>query len=430
MWSEFEKQSESLQKSHRMKKLLFFIFLLSLPVKSQIITIPDANFKASLLLASPSSYIAQNIDGDWVAIDTNNNYEIEIDEALAIYELGVTSNYPINNLVGLEYFVNLTDFGTTYQPSLTSINVSTLTNLKVLSITYSGLTQLDVSGLSQLEIIIGYGNQLSTVTFNNNTALRGLSLNSNLLTSLNIRNLESLEYLTCSDNLLQNLQVSGLQYLQDLTCNNNQLQSLLLNDLPQLAYLQCSNNQITALNFDNFPVLNMVICHYNQLTTLDFSSCPLLYLMGCSHNNLTSINIKNGLAQFYYDPSSLSWGGNPNLTHICADADEIPPIQNFLYACQMPQPVTITSTCGLATSAFENTASIIFFPNPSEGVFTIMNLEKDGSLEIYDFLGKKIQEQKASNNQVVTLQSVGKGLYFAKILSGNKIYKTEKIVVE
>lgn len=73
--------------------------------------------------------------------------------------------------------------------------------------------------------------------------------------------------------------------------------------------------------------------------------------------------------------------------------------------------------------------NLSIFPNPNNGTFSISNLEKEGFIEIYDILGKKVHEQSINNNQVVNIQTVSKGIYFAKIKSGDNIYKTEKIIV-
>ncbi len=70
------------------------------------------------------------------------------------------------------------------------------------------------------------------------------------------------------------------------------------------------------------------------------------------------------------------------------------------------------------------------YPNPNNGTFTISNLEKESYLEIYDVLGKKVHEQSVSNNQVIALGNVSKGIYFAKIKSSDIVYNTEKIIVE
>ena len=74
------------------------------------------------------------------------------------------------------------------------------------------------------------------------------------------------------------------------------------------------------------------------------------------------------------------------------------------------------------------TTNFEVFPNPSNGIFTIQNTfdQKDFSVEIYDILGKKIMQQKDSNE--IDLSSSPKGIYLLKIREGNEIY-TKKIIV-
>lgn len=79
-------------------------------------------------------------------------------------------------------------------------------------------------------------------------------------------------------------------------------------------------------------------------------------------------------------------------------------------------------------SHFQNNLSIS--PNPNNGIFTISDLETAGKLEIYDVLGKKMHEQSINNNESINLETASKGIYFAKIIAGNNVYKTEKIIVE
>lgn len=438
-----------------MKNLLFF--LISITSYSQVINFTDANLKAYLVTVNnitvPDSYgynTAQNSENEYIKIDANNNGEIEVDEALAVYTLYLDPLSVVNDLTGLENFVNLRGlgisnitsidlsplinliwFGSDYaNPVLTSVNFGELSNLETISIRSSQVTTLDFSGLTSLTSVNCTDNQLTNVIFSENNALEILGLDNNFLTELNVRSLESLTQLICNNNLLQNLYVNGLQNLYNLRCENNQLSSLLLDDLPQLQTLYCSGNQFAALNFDSLPMLKSLRCSYNQLTSLDFSNNPLFSRLGCRSNNLTSINIKNGFNQFYSTLDEWKWNNNPNLASICADASEIPPIQDFLYACQIGQAVAITSNCGLATSGFENTENISILPNPNNGIFTISNLEKESFIEIYDVLGKKVHEQIINNNQLISMEKVSKGIYFAKIKSDDKVYKTEKIIVE
>ena len=52
--------------------LLYFL-MLSLGINAQNISIPDANFKAMLMLSSPTNYVAKDLNGNWVKIDANND---------------------------------------------------------------------------------------------------------------------------------------------------------------------------------------------------------------------------------------------------------------------------------------------------------------------------------------------------------------------
>jgi len=63
-----------------MKTKLFSLFFLlcSLFSFGQIVNIPDANFKAKLLEASPSNTIAKDLAGNYFKIDANGNGEIEV----------------------------------------------------------------------------------------------------------------------------------------------------------------------------------------------------------------------------------------------------------------------------------------------------------------------------------------------------------------
>jgi hypothetical protein len=72
-----------------MKKYLYLLLLLSGFSYAQIVTIPDANFKAKLLEASPTNVIAYN-NGGYIKIDVNNDGEIQQSEAL--------------NVTGFKYF--------------------------------------------------------------------------------------------------------------------------------------------------------------------------------------------------------------------------------------------------------------------------------------------------------------------------------------
>src|SRR5690606_18305844 len=88
------------------RKILLFVLLLTTIVNAQNVSVPDANFKAKLLEADVTNSIALNSAGISIKIDTDNNGEIDTNEALAVYQLKV-SNSAILNLTGISSFVNL-----------------------------------------------------------------------------------------------------------------------------------------------------------------------------------------------------------------------------------------------------------------------------------------------------------------------------------
>lgn len=121
-----------------MKKLYTLLFLVyGFIANAQIVNIPDANFKAKLLQASPSIQIAKSTAGLWIKVDANNDGEIQITEATQVAALYVNFS-SISSLTGIESF----------------------TNLKVLSCYNNTIATLDVSMLPLLQELYCFNNSL------------------------------------------------------------------------------------------------------------------------------------------------------------------------------------------------------------------------------------------------------------------------------
>ena len=89
-----------------MKKLFYILLLITGITNAQIVNIPDANFKAKLLSASPSNTVAVNLTGNYSKIDLNSNGEIESTEANQIkkfigVQLQAAGYYPSLTLLEL-----------------------------------------------------------------------------------------------------------------------------------------------------------------------------------------------------------------------------------------------------------------------------------------------------------------------------------------
>jgi hypothetical protein len=195
-----------------MKKYYFLsiAFLVCFVATAQTVTIPDPIFKAKLLAASPSNYVAKNIDGAYVAVDANADGEIQILEAAQIRDLS------LNNAAESPESEKIADLA----------GIASFTNLRNLSCSYNKLTSLDVSMLTLNYLSCSY-NLLTAVSLHSNQ-MTSLHLGHNNLTQIDMSQMTSIEWFNCSYNQLSSLDLSEMSHVDLLGCNNNQLTSLLL----------------------------------------------------------------------------------------------------------------------------------------------------------------------------------------------------------
>jgi uncharacterized repeat protein (TIGR01451 family) len=326
---------------------LALVLLCAFVGKAQIINFPDAAFKAKLLEADATNTIASTqtpeyglINGSgnytwfsssYTKIDTNNDGEIQVSEALAIKYLDVSGLYNlpgiIANLTGVESFTNLLALKCNLN-IITTLNVSGLTNLQGLECRFNHISNLDMSGLTNLKRINCSSNQLPSLNVSGLTNLKNLWCGSNQLPSLNVSGLTNLEILWCNNNLLPNLNVIGLTNLKELNCENNQLPSLNVSSLINIQYLYCSNNQLPSLNVSGLTNLQTLWCGYNQLPTLDLSGLTNLQSISCDYNQLPTLDL-SGLTNLQYISCSynqltdLDVSGFMNLQNLVCSNNQI-----------------------------------------------------------------------------------------------------------
>lgn len=353
-----------------MKKSYFLLIALCFltTVKSQIISIPDVNFKEQLLKSDGVySEIGYNSRFNPIKIDANSNGEIEVSEALNIYGLTLESYSDISDLTGIEYFTNLF-FLNCNNNKLTSLNLNNLLNLNYLRCNGNLLTSLDVRSLKNLYLLNCTDNQLTSLKIEGLSQLNELECYRNKLTTLNLTGLTNLTKFQCSDNQINELYLSELTSLQSLLCAGNKLTSLNLNGLALLEYLVCDNNLLTSLNVSGFSNLRSLSCSSNLLTSFNISNSPNISYLECGYNQLNSI-IKSGFYKFIrFDCSNnllstldlsddiygdnranynldnnqltsiilkngratgVTFANNPKLKYICADEEEVVFITNL-----------------------------------------------------------------------------------------------------
>jgi uncharacterized repeat protein (TIGR01451 family) len=363
-----------------MRTLYVFIlvFFIGFCAQSQIINIPDANFKAKLLAANSSNHIAV---GTWptgyTGIDTNGNGEIEVSEAAVITQLNV-ENSAIVAMTGISGFTQLT-----------------LLNCK-----NNNINALDLNGLTQLWNIDCSNNALTALNVNTLVSLTTLDCSHNQLASLNAEQISNkFTRLVCSYNNLTSLMVPNFFGFEDqgvqemrLDCSHNQLTQVTFDysaGSEDFSSLDLSYNNFTDLTLSNMWVyFNGINVSNNPFNNLTFSNVGISsgepdgqggfslnntsliqitslprgeYVMSISNSpNLISIDMKNGNPNVFYDiqyigddeiyvPYGVTLENNPSLAMICCDTNEVG------YVATLVPGVAVTEYCDFVPGGAYNT---------------------------------------------------------------------------
>ncbi|MBL7886665.1 MAG: hypothetical protein JNJ52_07955, partial [Flavobacterium sp.] len=382
-----------------MKNLYFTIglLLISFLGNAQIVNIPDANFKTALLNYQPT-------------IDTNNDGQIQVSEALNVTELEI-NNTSIVSMTGIEAFVNLTNLDCFGLYNLSSLNVSNLTNLQNLDCSFcsqltslnlsnnnalihftcanSGqLNSLNVSGLTNLQTLDCSGCSLTTLDVSNLTSLNNLSCSNNSLTSLITTGANNIAFLNCGNNHLTslnlvnmtnlirlycghqvdifggtggitNLDLTGLTNLTILECGNNHISSIVVSSLNNLTHLGIEGNSLTSIDLSNLTQLQYLSCSYNDLTTLDVTMLTNLEVLSCSGNELNTLNIDplihlTHLGCSDNNLSSLNVSNNTNLQSLSCMLNQLTTINldNLGYLTNLNLAYNLFTTVDVSNTGF------------------------------------------------------------------------------
>lgn len=363
-----------------MKKLytLLVVTFIVFTANAQIVNIPDANFKAKLLLASPSNTIAANALNVSIKIDANNNNEIEVSEALQVARLNVYSS-GISSLTGLASF----------------------TNLHLLNCSDNQITSLDLTGLNSLVNLVCAYNQIPELNFG----------------AINLQELQ------CHYNLLTDLDVSNMSNLYILFCGNNQLSSLNISGSINLIELDAGTNLLTTIDLNGLPTLEDINLDANLLTSIDLSSLPNVVNVDIVGNHLTEILCKNGHNE------NLFFISNPDLYHICGDDSQISSLQNQVASYGYTN-CTVDSACLLSNESFNIETSFTVSPNPAK---ELLNLETKTTIEvksinIYNLLGQiVIAIPNAESVSTIDVSNLKTGTYFIKLITDKGTANTKFI---
>ena len=328
-----------------LKKIWLIIILVSLNSYSQIINIPDANFKAKLLAANSTSDVAKNNLGVRIKIDSNSNNEIDESEALQVSYLDVSFSN-ISSLVGVNSFLNLT-YLTCNNNSLSSINVDSLSQLVSIGVRNNQLTTLNLTNNLNLFSIYAQFNLLTSLTFGSN--IINLICQNNLLTNIDISSCKSMSSVNLdNNNLLQlNLKNGKLVNLSNLTNGDPDIMNVIFANNPSVKYV-CSEFDIS-----NDPYIidnNYTNCVFNSYCS--FTPGGIFNtIAGANQYNNNNSNCNNSNPIFQNQRVNISDGINLAATFSNN-------LGNYLFNVQQPNltltPYFENPSYFVATPAFAN----------------------------------------------------------------------------
>ncbi|WP_299675499.1 T9SS type A sorting domain-containing protein [uncultured Tenacibaculum sp.] len=286
----------------RLKKDRGAVFSIDCVDTRLVVNIPDDEFKRILLINNE--------------INTNNDHEIQVSEALVFAgEINTFSN-GISDLTGIEAFEKITGLKCKNN-NLTSLDISNNKELINLECTGNELIYINLSENLKLERLLVDDNNLQTLDISNNTELTSLDCSKNELTSINITGNLKLEELFANNNNLQTIDTSANTSLSIFSCISNEIDELNLTNNTSLLGFSCEGNNLTTLDVSNNLNLRILYCSNNELTDLDVSQNTALVELLSRSNKLESLNLKNGNNANF---TNMNVTGNLDLTCIQVDS--------------------------------------------------------------------------------------------------------------
>lgn len=313
--------------STTMKQRFLFILMVTFfgsYAQSQIVNIPDANFKNALV---NDLVVDTNDDGTPDAdVDTNDDGEIQVSEAEAVLKLYVREK-GIANMEGIQSFINLTRLSASFN-EFSSIDVSQCTQLQNLSVAQGDLTGLDLSANTNLEVLGCNSNSISSLVIGNLPNLRWINAGQNPISSLDITQVPALTNLDISNMSLSSIDVTQNPLLDRFLISSNNLNSIDVSQNPELIFFQCGGNNLSSLDISQNLVLESFDCGNNNLSNLDVSQNIALTSLSFGFNSISSIDLSQNvnlerLNCFVNNLNALDVTLHPNLELIQCSVNQL-----------------------------------------------------------------------------------------------------------
>ncbi|MEC5395582.1 T9SS type A sorting domain-containing protein [Bergeyella sp. RCAD1439] len=370
-----------------MRKFLPVTLMAVQSLCAQNVIFEDVNFKTALLAAYPS-------------YDVNKDKEISEEEALMFTTIRNLRSYPaITSAKGIEAFKNLTELNLG-RHSLTSIDVSENTKLKILNLRDNRLTGvLDLSGLNELSNLELNNNNLTGVELPASGTIVFLYLNNNQIESIDLSKQKAVKRFFMVKNKVSSLDLSPMTALERLHIEGNALREVDLSGLGALSWVSVVDNKIEKITFGGNEALKTLLANKNNLKTLDLRDAkPTVFSV---------INVSD----------------NPDFTEILLDCEDKVNMVS-------PSGTRVTNDC--ASLSVREVREVLGYVGPNPATDELIFKGFTSSIEmvqIFDAQGRLIQESQLSDEPRLRLEpSVRSGLLLVRVKTsrGEQIFKIMK----
>ncbi len=231
--------------------------------------IADANFENYLETHDANGNTVTIGDTSSMGNGIANDNQVATSKIATVTTLNI-DRLAISDLTGIEAFSALESLNCGYN-DLTSLDLSTNTNLKVLHAEENDFTSLDFSGYTSLEEIELRSNSLTSLLVDNNPNLKILKTGKNALSTLNLSSCVQLEQLYVHQNVLVSLHIKN--------GNNNLITDFAADQNPSLTCIEVDDASASYLTT------------WNKDATANFSeNCNTIIWSGTTDSNWTDTN--------------------------------------------------------------------------------------------------------------------------------------------
>ncbi len=253
-----------------MKKLLIACLFFTGWGQAQNITFKDPEFKKILINNSNSGSISfqTNTNNGFIhSLDQNKDSEISLQETQSVISMWVNYNNTITSVDEIKYFINLENLYLELT-SITSLEVTNLSNLKYLNCSYSNVNSIDLSNNLLLENVNLYNSsKISNVDLSKNTKLKAINFSGTNISTIDVSNNKLLVGISVS-NVIKTLDLSG----------NSKMDTISLSSSVEYANLK-NGSTFSRVYFESNPATHLYICADEQnIPVIEKSLTPSNYL--------------------------------------------------------------------------------------------------------------------------------------------------------